>query len=627
MIDVALSSTRYPVNSEVLRSTATKGFPIATLIREGGLRAHFQPIVDFRSGEVYGHEALIRGPAGSVLERPDVLLEAAKVEDILIEFEIECVRQALWSWSRQRASGKLFLNFSAEALIEAVRGSGKDTVSSLLGRLAILPTNIVIELTEHERVSDLEALMAATKYLRSKGCELALDDFGDGRSSLRLWSELRPGVVKIDKYFVKEIDRNPNKLQTVRALQQIAETFGSRLLAEGVEEETELRAIRELGIEFGQGWLFGRPQAEVRVNLPEAASTALMSKQVAVLPEPRAAAASHITAESLLVEAPALPQETSNNQVYEVFEHFSQLHALAVVNDDQCPVALIDRATFIGTYARPYFRELYGKKPCLDFAERAPLLVDVETSVEKLTEVLTTGDQRYLRQGFVLVSDGRYRGLGTGEALVKAVTESRIEAARHANPLTFLPGNIPITRHITNLVEAEAEFVAAYVDLDHFKPFNDLYGYWRGDDMLRLASRCLAAHLDPQKDFLGHVGGDDFVILFQSRDWQKRCLAIVQSFNEQAREMFDEEAQARGGIQAEDRFGVERFHPCTTMCIGAVPVDAGAEVRAEDVASCAAQAKRVAKARKLGLYVMEIPMDESNSEALSAAHLFPSTKF
>ena len=83
------------------------------------------------------------------------------------------------------------------------------------------------------------------------------------------------------------------------------------------------------------------------------------------------------------------------------------------------------------------------------FANREPLLVELHTGMEQLTAVLTTGDQQYLREGFIITEEGRYRGLGTGQALVKAVTEARIEAARHANPLTFLPGNIPINQHLT----------------------------------------------------------------------------------------------------------------------------------------------------------------------------------
>jgi hypothetical protein len=81
---------------------------------------------------------------------------------------------------------------------------------------------------------------------------------------------------------------------------------------------------------------------------------------------------------------------------------------------------------------------------------------------------------------------------------------------------------------------SSAKFVAAYADLNHFKAYNDYYGYWRGDEMTRLAARVISAHRDPQRDFVGHIGGDDFIVLFQSGDWQACCECIVLDFNTRA---------------------------------------------------------------------------------------------
>ena len=93
--------------------------------------------------------------------------------------------------------------------------------------------------------------------------------------------------------------------------------------------------------------------------------------------------------------------------------------------------------------------------------------------------------------------------------------------------------------------------------------------------MIRLAARTLVSHCDPRRDFVGHVGGDDFVVLFQSADWLDHCQRILSVFNENARSLFDDDALARGGIEAEDRQGVRRFFKCTTLSIGAVPVRPG----------------------------------------------------
>jgi diguanylate cyclase (GGDEF)-like protein len=242
-------------------------------------------------------------------------------------------------------------------------------------------------------------------------------------------------------------------------------------------------------------------------------------------------------------------------------------------------------------------------------ANLEPRLVERNHNVDDLVGILTSDDQRYLTDGFIVTDNGRYAGIGTGEQLVRSVTETRIEAARHANPLTFLPGNIPISQHIERLLSSGAQFVACYADLNHFKPFNDQYGYWRGDEMIRLLARVAVAHCDPLRDFVGHVGGDDFIILYQSENWQAQCQRIIAEFAKLAQTLFDENARQAGGIEAEDRYGVARFFPLTTLSIGAVEVAGHQFTTAEQVASAAARAKHDAKTSAAGLYVVSSSSD------------------
>ena len=574
------------------------------LIADRALDVHFQPIVSLQSAAVYGHEALVRTPAGCAWSNPDALFAAARVEEVSIELEIECVRIALERWAARCVSGKLFINLSASALLAAIGVRGLQQTLEMVRSIGVSTASIVIELTEHEHVRDVEMLKSATSVLRRYGITVALDDFGDGRSSLRLWSELKPEIVKIDKYFTHDLATSGDKLQTMRALLQIAETFGSSLVAEGVETADELRIVRDLGIRFAQGYFLGYPAPLAVVEPTRDACDVLRAHDIAVFPERQRVGYGAVTADRLLMQAPALSIDCTHGEALAMFDSHPELHALAIVDGEQ-PVALVNRQDLVLSYAKPYFRELYERRPALIHANRTPLQLDIHTKVDDLTAVLTSSDQRYLTEGFVLTESGRYRGLGTGERLVRAVTETRIEAARHANSLTFLPGNIPTTVHIERLLSSGKAFHAGYGDLNHFKPFSDQYGYWRGDEMILLAARIISSHCDPQRDFVGHVGGDDFIMLFQSSDWAARCHRILETFNARARELFDEVALVAGGIQAEDRHGVMRFHPLTTLCIGAVEASSERYQRAEDVASAAAIAKRHAKLNDLDLYLLD----------------------
>ena len=564
----------------------------------------FQPIVNLSEKTIYGHESLIRGPLNTPLHTADMLFGAVTTDQQRIDLELMAARQGLDQFFKRRGKGKLFVNLSASVLVHYFLLNGEARFSALLSETRLPMSSVVIELTEHERITHLVDLLRAVEVLRALGVEFALDDFGDGRSSLRLWSELRPEIVKIDRYFSKDIDTQAHKLQTFKALMHISEVFDTRLVAEGIETAEELEVIRDLGVVYAQGFFIGRPAQEPHLQLSPPAIEVLRDQQVVVYPALRQVTRGRFSADRLMISAPSARSESRNDELVEVFQAHPALHAMAVVGDDGVPLGLINRRDFMDRYAHPYHKELFGRRSCTVFMDANPIMIDKHQGIEQLTAILTSDNQRYLSDGFIITDAGRYLGLGTGEQLVRAVTEVRIEAARHANPLTFLPGNLPISEHIDRLLAAGGGFVACYCDLNHFKPYNDQYGYWRGDEMIRLVAGVISANCDPRRDFVGHVGGDDFVVLFQSEDWRERCERIVHIFNERALGMFDAQALARGGIDAEDRHGNPSFFPLTTLTIGAASIAPGAYQRAEDVASAAAAAKRAAKHSHAGVYLM-----------------------
>lgn len=580
--------------------------PLAGLMRSNGLNPVFQPIVSLRDGAIYSHEALIRGPQDTLLHTPDALLAAAAQESLNFEFENFCVTVALERWGTLLESGRLFVNISAQVLVQVLKHCGRDALMELISGFGVLPRLLVLEITEYERVSDMDYLASVVREIRSAGVSLALDDFGDGRSSLRLWSQLKPEFVKIDKYFTKDISQHADKLKTIQALQQIAAIFDTSLVAEGIETEDDLRVLRDLGITYGQGYFLGRPALLPREQIEAKALDVMRDRRVAVFPELRRASHAGSLSRLAVVEAPAVGLSTTNDELATLFLAHTKLHAVAVI-DGTRPVGIINRAHFMDEYSKLYYREVWGRKPCMVHANLEPRLIERDHNVDELIGILTSDDQRYLADGFIVTDNGRYEGLGTGEQLVRSVTETRIEAARHANPLTFLPGNIPISQHIERLLSSGVEFVACYADLNNFKPFNDQYGYWRGDEMIRLVARLALAHCDPQRDFVGHVGGDDFIILYQSADWELQCQRIVTEFAEHAIELFDVSAREAGGIHAEDRHGVSRFFPLTTISIGAVKIQRDEFSSAEQVASAAALAKHDAKTHGEGLLVRDTP--------------------
>lgn len=555
------------------------------------LQPVFQPIVDFRIRGVFGYEALIRGPAGSPLHYPDALFAAARTAGLATALEHRARELAVRAFARAGLAGRLFLNASPGALLSEEWMNG--ATRRLLAEVGLTENRIVIELTENEQIACHAELCEALQVFRGRGFQIAIDDLGEGFANLRLWSELRPEFVKIDKHFVQGISEDRMKYHFVRAMQDLAESCSATLVAEGVENAADFDCVRAMGIGCAQGYFIARPGPAAAQTIAPSALAALGEAALA-LPPPRVHGGATRSALDLARPIAPVPAEASNDFVFARFESDPELDVLPVVCGTR-PVGLINRYSMIDRFARPFRRELYGRRNCRQFMEPAPLIVDQQATVQELAMMLAQAPRHYLFDGFIVTRGGAYLGVGGSHDLMAAITEMQISAARYANPLTQLPGNVPINEQIDRLLASRTPFVAAYVDIDSFKPFNDTFGYRRGDDVILLLAGILRAQVAEGRDFLGHIGGDDFFVIFQSADWETRCRGILCEFAQAVKTLADPEVAARGGYMAENRRGEPVFHRLPTLSIGAVRVGAGGFESHREVAAAAAEAKRQAK--------------------------------
>ncbi len=559
-----------------------------SILQDNRLIPLFQPVVDLNGGGIIGYEGLIRGPMDSPLHSPIALFDRARRDGRVAELETRCHTTHIESFIQLGLEGKLFLNTSPDVMIGAYLGNA----IPVPGQDAGVEGQIVIEFTEGMGGISYDRLRDAITLYRKQGLQLALDDIGEGFSSLRRWSELRPEYVKIDKYFVEDIDRDPVKRQFVQAMVEIALQANATVIAEGIETEAELEAVRSLGVKCGQGYLLGYPSAR-----PLRQVEGRVKGMLGVQRRPKKSAPARpgiATARKVLREVPTVLNTVPTNEVYSIFENQPDLQVLAVLCDG-VPVGLIHRTRMLDRLARPYQRELYGTKPCSHFIENEPLIVDHNTSLQDLAHLFTEKNPHHLFEGFIITADQAFIGVGTGFDLLREITQMQIEAARYANPLTQLPGNVPINEHLDMLLENGEAFAVCYADLDNFKPFNDLYGYRNGDEAIQLTARLLSEHIDVERDFLGHIGGDDFIIIFRSGDWKRRCQAVVDGFPQASRFLYQPDHLAAGGYMALNRQGEEVFHHLLSISLGVVRMDGQQRLPSAQVAEMATAAKAQAK--------------------------------
>lgn len=560
---------------------------LSAILAQRSVHSLFQPIVCLSERRILGYEALSRGPSNSPLHSPLNLFAIARQAGRLSELEVLCRESACRRFSEQGLEGKLFLNISPESLLEPHHPSGRTL--KMLEQVGLPPSRVVIELTEQTPTEDFQLLYNALHHYRDMGFSIALDDLGAGYSSLRLWSELRPDYVKIDRHFIDGIHLDPLKREFVGSILQIARASRAQVIAEGIELKEELAVLGEMGVDLVQGYLLGRPQEfpprDTLTLLPQAPGTG-----VALGDDSRDLSA-------LLIEQPAVTLDTATQHVLEAFRRQANLNSLAVLDGRGKPCGIVHRHSLADALLKPFGTDLFARKPISRLMSQDYLAVERGQSLQQVSRLLTSRARQRIEEDFIITQSGRYLGLGRVIDVLKLITEQKLQQARHANPLTLLPGNVPIQQCLARLLEQRREAAVCYVDIDSFKPFNDIYGYARGDEVLLCLAQCLNDCVDPSRDFVGHIGGDDFMLVLGSSDWHARLQLLLDAFARQCRRFYRSEHLEAGCFTSHNRQGQRETFALLSLSIGVVWLTAGSslELDAGQLAELASQAKRQAK--------------------------------
>lgn len=230
------------------------GEEIQRIIQDEGVRIHYQPVVDLRTLEVYGYEALSRGPEGSSLESPGVLFELSREAGVAHELDRLCRRLALGSARGMPAGRKIFINTRLDSAGDPEWSDPR--IEEWLARIALVPGDLVVDLPQPGALADDVALGHFARELKRRGFLLAIDDIGTGYAGIQAIERLEPDFLKIDISLVRGIDRNLLQQDLLASLVSIGRRIGAAVIAEGIEQEAELACLRGHGANYGQGFLF-----------------------------------------------------------------------------------------------------------------------------------------------------------------------------------------------------------------------------------------------------------------------------------------------------------------------------------------------------------------------------------
>lgn len=229
------------------------------ILQPGGITPVYQPI--YRAGgdalDVHGVECLSRGPKGTNFEQADVLFDYVRLKREESLVDRACIAAALRGASGLPASLHFGVNVHASTL-------GRDHgfiqfLQATAAATGIDLKRITVEIVEHAPPWDGMSFLSSIEQLRQLGSAIALDDVGLGQSNFKMMLDVRPEYLKIDRYFVDGCAADPLRRAVITAIHTLAADFHAELVAEGVENETDMRALQDLGVTLMQGFHFTHP--------------------------------------------------------------------------------------------------------------------------------------------------------------------------------------------------------------------------------------------------------------------------------------------------------------------------------------------------------------------------------
>ncbi len=565
----------------------------------------FQPIVHMDTGIAHGYEALLRGVDRLGLAPIGALFDLAHHRGWLGPLERLLHTKAIDAFAEiPSETARLFLNVDARR-VAAAEGVAEEIAERLDAR-GVDRDRFCLEIPETQELATGDGALGVFRRLKEAGGHLALDDFGQGYSRLRLLHEHQPDYVKIDRYFISGISAEPKKRLFLSRIVDVMHVLGIRMIAEGVETEAEFRTCKDLGFDLAQGFLIQHPTTDraalravypivERINQSErrnrSGDVGLVREQIETLP--------------------ALHADLDMIDVFEAFRRHCELTLFPVIDRSRVPIGVISDVDLKSYVYSPFGRDLmanktYGKR-LRELVRPCPVAA-IETPIEKILELFA---HRTDAPGVLMVEHGRYAGFMGSIAILRAVHEKNLAAARDQNPLTRLPGNLSIGEWVADaLANTTTDRILVYLDFDNFKPFNDAYGFRQGDRAIQLLAELMQKALAEAGGFLGHIGGDDFFAGFSGADplsVRERVRALLDRFRHEVESFYEPEARRLGYLEAAGRDGLVRRFGLLTCSAGLLVLPAGREPVPTDRAMAEiARLKKKANATDRRLAVAEL---------------------
>lgn len=555
------------------------------------LDTYFQPICSLTDGSVFGHESLARLTNNSSANICQVFRDAVATKTIIF-LDMRCRENALKKASElgfTNSSNLLFINTAPDVLTD--KAHSIKMACNIVKKYGIKTEQIVIEITEERNNHNCQFIKQAIQEYKDAGFKIAIDDFGAGYSGLIMLSNIEPDFIKIDRHFITNIDKAAIKYNLVDTIVTLCHRLGIKVIAEGIEREEELKIVQSMGIEFGQGYLLRKPASNFNFNpipIPKHHTMSNRKQEISTILD-------------ITNYVEPLTLDTNIFEAQKRFFQDTQLQLIPIVEHGKI-IGIIQRNRFlenelIGKLG--FGMHINAKKKIKQLMELPSITVEADSSIEEVSQKLNGREFELLYDDICVTSHGKYTGTVTLSRLLHAITEQNIKLAKNKNPLTGLPGNDAIRKVIDKKITKNIHFDICYIDINHFKPYNDHYGFEKGDMVIQTVARILADSVatseHEQFDFVGHIGGDDFILITHPKNSFAVSTRIIEKMEKELVVLHGEEDFQKGYYISKNRKDETEIFPLLSIAIAIVSTEVTRITSYAQLASVAAEVKKLAK--------------------------------
>jgi diguanylate cyclase (GGDEF)-like protein len=560
----------------------------------------FQPIIDLRNGSVFGYEALTRLINRSIIQNPEDLFQCALQYDQTARLEKLCRKKAILKAHELNLSAYLAINICPSILRSSQHEKG--TTAALLQEFSTIKNQIILELTERYYIKNYDLFKKTVDYYRNQGFRMAIDDLGAGSSDLKMLSKIEPYMVKIDGFLISDIHKSIKKQRLLKALVTFCHDVNALITAECVEKKEELDILIDMQVDFAQGYLLGKPKQTLTHCNEKVYETIIALKQKRKI---SGNMKSDSAVGSLMQYVDPVHENDTVESVSKRFKNNETISTIPVLSG-KTPVGIINKREMFYKLGQKFGYDLFARKTVKRMVEDA-LIFDFNTPIENVSQRVLNRDEKSIYDAVIVVRNGFYAGLVKIHHILERMTEQKIKLAQQANPLTGLPGNMLIKENIETRLSNKQVFVVMYFDLDHFKPFNDNFGFEQGDCVLQFLGALLKNKIKEfdSKSFIGHVGGDDFIAVCRAQGSEQLCRSIIESFDEGIKNFHDRQTCEKGCYQSKDRKGHTQQFNILSLSIAVISTRERMFHSYGHIASIASEVKKKAKSIKGSCYYMD----------------------